>query len=183
MTEGVGITLEAPSGAPLRWQCGHTINDHTREQAIACYASQHRYDSLTITSAGAVVNTDTATCAAILAEAARITSGDRAATHGDKTLNHAIIAQLWNAYLQVVPRTALRADDVATMMELLKIARRLTGAFNSDDYIDAAGYAGIAGEIAHQCQRDSQTQSPNGAASATASAPPAKQSPPNAAPR
>ena len=34
------------------------------------------------------------------------------------------------------------------MMELLKIARRLTGTFNLDDYVDSVGYAAIAGELA-----------------------------------
>ena len=33
-------------------------------------------------------------------------------------------------------------------MNLLKIARTQAGKFNLDDYIDAAGYAAIAGEIA-----------------------------------
>jgi hypothetical protein len=34
------------------------------------------------------------------------------------------------------------------MLEALKIARRYSGAHNIDDYIDGAGYAGCAGEIA-----------------------------------
>ena len=34
------------------------------------------------------------------------------------------------------------------MMCLLKIARTQAGSFNLDDHIDAAGYAGISGEIA-----------------------------------
>jgi hypothetical protein len=33
------------------------------------------------------------------------------------------------------------------MMEALKIARRYSGAFNPDDYLDGAGYAGVAYEI------------------------------------
>jgi hypothetical protein len=33
-------------------------------------------------------------------------------------------------------------------MELFKIARRHSGSYNADDYVDAAGYAGCAGEIA-----------------------------------
>jgi hypothetical protein len=32
-------------------------------------------------------------------------------------------------------------------MESMKIARRYTGAFNVDDYIDGAGYAACAGEV------------------------------------
>lgn len=34
------------------------------------------------------------------------------------------------------------------MMVLLKAARTRTGTFNLDDFVDMAGYAGCAGEIA-----------------------------------
>ena len=34
------------------------------------------------------------------------------------------------------------------MMVLLKIARSKTGTFNLVDFVDAAGYAGIAAEVA-----------------------------------
>ena len=51
---------------------------------------------------------------------------------------------LWSAYLG----TPITARDVALMMVLLKVARTKTGAFNLDDYVDAAGYAGIAVEVA-----------------------------------
>jgi hypothetical protein len=37
---------------------------------------------------------------------------------------------------------------VANLMEGLKIARRYTGKFNADDYIDGCGYSACAGEIA-----------------------------------
>ena len=42
----------------------------------------------------------------------------------------------------------IRDRDVATMMVLLKIARTQAGSHNVDDYVDACGYAAIAGEIA-----------------------------------
>ena len=42
----------------------------------------------------------------------------------------------------------MNAKDVAAMMVLLKIARTQAGNHNIDDYIDACGYAAIAGEIA-----------------------------------
>jgi Domain of unknown function (DUF6378) len=38
--------------------------------------------------------------------------------------------------------------DVALMMMLLKVARTAGGTFNLDNYIDAAGYAGIPAELA-----------------------------------
>lgn len=88
-------------------------------------------------------------------EAARLVGGPRAATHGDKLANFANIAELWNGYWRVKCRvnderlsTPFTLHDVGCMMELFKIARRFSGSFNADDYTDAAGYAGCAGEIA-----------------------------------
>ena len=57
---------------------------------------------------------------------------------------HTNIAALWSAYLGM----PITARDAALMMVLLKVARTKTGAFNLDDYVDAAGYAGIAAEVA-----------------------------------
>ena len=36
------------------------------------------------------------------------------------------------------------------MLETFKIARRYSGSHNVDDYVDGAGYAGCAGEIAEK---------------------------------
>jgi hypothetical protein len=86
----------------------------------------------------------------ILRTAAELVSIDRAKEHGDMLRNLENIAMLWRTYLTIRAATnseKLNAHDVATMMELLKIARRLTGIFNSDDYIDGAGYAAIAFEV------------------------------------
>lgn len=87
----------------------------------------------------------------LAAEAARLVSGDRQTTHGDKLANHVIIASMWNGYLSARgasgKKAELDAEDVANLMECLKIARRLCGAFNPDDYVDGAGYAAVAGEI------------------------------------
>lgn len=87
--------------------------------------------------------------AALLTNAAMLVGGDRARTHGDKAQNHAKIGVMWNALLHIRPDPAapLDAHDVATMMELLKIARRYSGSFNPDDYLDGAGYAAVAYEI------------------------------------
>ena len=76
----------------------------------------------------------------------------RARTHGDKVQNHQAIADLWNGYLGNRLATAIEPRDVALMMALLKIARTKYGAHNPDDYIDMAGYAGVAGEIAEREQ-------------------------------
>ena len=90
----------------------------------------------------------------ILKKAEKLVSKDRAETHGDKILNHENIARLWGAYLQNKFKLNLNLlpEDVANLMTLLKIARTQAGKFNLDDFIDACGYAAIAGEIANQRQ-------------------------------
>jgi hypothetical protein len=93
----------------------------------------------------------------IASAAADLVSGDRAQTHGDKTLNHQIIADLWNGFLKMKRGHPLDAHDAANMMELLKIARRYTGSFNIDDYIDGCGYASVAGEIKVEQERRDKT--------------------------
>jgi hypothetical protein len=82
--------------------------------------------------------------------AAGLVGGDRAKSHGDKTENHRNIATLWNAYLgwRLGEGCLLKPEDVALMMLLLKVARTKTGTFNEDDFVDMAGYAGCAAEIA-----------------------------------
>ena len=86
----------------------------------------------------------------IAAKAAELVGGDRAKTHGSKLENHSNIARLWTAYGRNAGWLVgdLSALDVANLMECLKIARRQAGAHNPDDYIDGAGYASVAGEIA-----------------------------------
>lgn len=93
------------------------------------------------------------TAASILESAGKLVSGDRQNTHGDKLQNHKAIARIWSAYLENIveagrdPRR-LTGEDVANMMEGMKIARRINGDFNLDDYLDGAGYAAVAGECA-----------------------------------
>lgn len=86
---------------------------------------------------------------AILSEAKRLVGGDRHRTHGDKLANHRNIAALWSAFLdmRITPKQA------ALMMALVKIARTKLGEHNPDNYVDLAGYAGVAGEVA---ERDTQ---------------------------
>lgn len=79
----------------------------------------------------------------VIASALALTGGDRASQHGDKVDNHQNIAALWTAFLG----HPITADQVALMMVLLKVARTKTGSLNRDDFVDMAGYAGVAGEI------------------------------------
>lgn len=90
----------------------------------------------------------------ILAEAARLVGGDRQRTHGDKLQNHENIVRLWNAYIlnkkNYTIGMPLSPLDVALMMALVKIARTQLGSHNPDNYVDLAGYAAVAGEIAER---------------------------------
>jgi hypothetical protein len=85
-----------------------------------------------------------------LEKALELVGGERARTHGDKYINHSKIAALWNAYLRNAGSAVeLDPTDVALMMALLKIARTQSGgAHNEDNYVDLAGYAGVAAETA-----------------------------------
>lgn len=92
----------------------------------------------------------------VCAKAANLVGGDRQKTHGDKVENHNNIARLWNAFLlnkkNYTVGIPLNAHDVAILMALLKIARTQSGSHNLDDYVDLAGYAGVAAEIAERSQ-------------------------------
>jgi hypothetical protein len=86
----------------------------------------------------------------IAAKAAELVAGDRDRQHGQKKDNFDRIAKLWGAYMTIrrSGMAPLDAIDVGHMMVLMKIARTQSGAVNPDDYVDAAGYAACAGEIA-----------------------------------
>ena len=90
----------------------------------------------------------------ILEKTKKLVSESRHDTHGDKVINHENISRLWSAYLQNKFKLSLviLPEDVACLMSLLKFARTQAGKFNLDDFIDASGYAAIAGEIANKRQ-------------------------------
>lgn len=81
--------------------------------------------------------------------------GEREHDYGKPEDNFKTIGLLWGVYLRAAhPRLAavmgvngISAKDVAVMMALLKVARIATG--NSpDSFVDLAGYAACAGEVA-----------------------------------
>lgn len=86
----------------------------------------------------------------ILSEAAGIVEGVRNQQHGHKERSFEAIARMWTAYLhsRQYPTGKVRAHDVAHMMVLTKQMRAEWGAPIRDHYVDAAGYSGIAGELA-----------------------------------
>ena len=88
----------------------------------------------------------------ILETAAKIVTGGRNKQYGEPEDNFAVIAEYWSTYLsqhsggRVILLTPM---DVAIMMALFKIGRITTaGEFEADSYVDCAGYAAIAGEMA-----------------------------------
>lgn len=86
----------------------------------------------------------------IALRAAELVSVDRNISHGDCLDNHERIAAVWNGILDAAgksPIHPLDAHDVANLMEGLKIARRYSGNFSFDDYVDSCGYSALAGEI------------------------------------
>ena len=95
----------------------------------------------------------------ILKKAEKCVCDEREGEYGTPERNFETIARLWNIYLcSAVPgfdeHNGINAKDVGIMMALLKIARIATG--NSpDSFVDLAGYAACAGEIAtHSCKPD-----------------------------
>ena len=84
------------------------------------------------------------TRAEVLDTAKEYVTKDRAADHGDMEDNFKTIAIYWSVHLGV----EVRPHDVGTMMMLLKAARTKSNPSHADNYIDAAGYAACAAELA-----------------------------------
>lgn len=85
----------------------------------------------------------------VLATAAAYVTEERAAAHGGLEDNFATIAALWNAYLRRLGLPAhLAAHDVGALMVLLKVARAAGNPRHADNWIDMAGYAACAAEVA-----------------------------------
>lgn len=75
-------------------------------------------------------------------------NGQRDEQYGSPERNFEMIAELWSVYLGGQLKELIDASDVPIMMALLKIARIRTGNYKDDSFIDLAGYAACAGEIA-----------------------------------
>lgn len=80
----------------------------------------------------------------ILEKAMSYVTVDREAQYGSPEDNFKRIADHWSLYLGV----PVSPEDVAMMMCLLKIARIESGQTKDDNFIDLAGYAACAGEVA-----------------------------------
>ena len=85
----------------------------------------------------------------ILKAAHQCVCGDREEDYGNPEDNFKTISVFWYEYIRSSfgVRLAIKPDDVALMMALLKIAR-MTHGKKADNCVDLAGYAACAGEIA-----------------------------------
>lgn len=83
----------------------------------------------------------------ILDKAKECVCGQRQQDYGNPEDNFALIADLWTTYINK-DDLYFTSKDVAMMMALLKVARIRTGKGTRDSYVDLAGYAACAGEIA-----------------------------------
>ena len=84
----------------------------------------------------------------ILEAAHKCVCGDREEDYGSPENNFRVIADLWNVYLGTDPDNGIDEIDVGMMLALLKIARIQSGRLKEDNFIDLAGYAACAGELA-----------------------------------
>lgn len=96
----------------------------------------------------------------VMQSALRAVSDERPNTHGTADLNFACINDFWqlhDAWLKRMGRVSTPAD-VATKMELFKIARTLTGdPTELSHYEDRIGYAGLSAHLAQDgAQRAAQ---------------------------
>ena len=80
----------------------------------------------------------------LLDKAKSIIDGERRERYGEPEDVFTLIAFMWSDYCD----HNFTALDVANMMMLLKIARSRSNPEYQDNYIDIAGYAACAGEIA-----------------------------------
>lgn len=85
----------------------------------------------------------------ILDTAKKCVCGQREQDYGSPESNFKLIADLWNAYLELPTGETqeITPKDVAMMMALLKIARIRNGGGTGDSFVDLAGYAACGGEL------------------------------------
>ena len=82
----------------------------------------------------------------ILDAAEKCVCRDRQDTYGRPEDSFGAIADLWTAYLDI--GRDITPVDVAQMMILLKVGRAKENPKHQDNWVDIAGYAACAGEIA-----------------------------------
>ena len=81
-----------------------------------------------------------------------LTYGDRNAQYGDPLDSCTLYANLWSIYLSEAlgMEIELQPDHVAVMNALMKIGRTCNSPTHEDNYVDAAVYMAMGGEIANR---------------------------------
>ncbi len=90
----------------------------------------------------------------ILNEASQLVDSDRAEQYGDVNDVMECTSKMWNAFItakgNVNEEEILLREDVCLFILMNKLARIACGKYKRDNYVDVAGYAALAGEIALQ---------------------------------
>ena len=86
----------------------------------------------------------------LLEDAAKLITQDRNRTHGDYSLEAERISDIWSA----ICSETIPPENVPLMMIGLKVARASAGRMNRDDFVDIAGYAALAWQLAIDQGRD-----------------------------
>lgn len=91
----------------------------------------------------------------ILHTARQCVCNDRERDYGAPDRSLTVVANLWTAYVNATNTldkderpVEITAEEAAVMLALLKVGRIAAGSAKEDNYIDLAGYAAIAGELA-----------------------------------
>ena len=146
VTEATEVTETAePVEAPIETPAVEkAINAENNAESVLNHANAPT-DTSTKTAADHIAEAGKKVSRAdILDRAKAIITGEREKQYGKPEDNFAIIAELWGAYTGYKFSTV----DVSMMMVLLKVARIKTGVGTVDSFVDLAGYAACAGEIA-----------------------------------
>lgn len=91
------------------------------------------------------------TAQAILSQAHELIAGARQAEYGPPQDNFVRIGTFWTDYLHMLgllkSGARIKANEVAIMLNLLKVARLAGGKPSDDTYTDAAAYIALAAEL------------------------------------
>jgi Domain of unknown function (DUF6378) len=84
----------------------------------------------------------------VLERARAAVAGDRQENYGPPRINFERTANLWNALLADKLNEPITPAEVGLAMVCLKLARLVQTPGHEDSYVDIAGYAATAGEVA-----------------------------------
>ena len=139
--------LKVQTGSLACLGCGYEHNCATKGCRILREAAE-QLSAPVIKTQESVIKTR----AEILEAAGKCVTGGRDEEYGEPEDSFDLIARLWEPYIRAVcvspsADVTIRPQDVAILMALLKIARAAVSD-KPDNFVDLAGYAACAGEVA-----------------------------------